>query len=150
MKMNVELVVGAGRDAVWAAFDNPENMPRWQPTLQSFTPRSGTPGQPGAVSELVYLERNREVILTETITERRDPEFMAGIYDSKWGKSLVVSHFEVIDTDSTRMKVWSNVSFKGSMRLMSVFVAASIRKRNEADLQRFRIMVETDQANVSS
>ena len=44
MKLKHEIVIDAGRDAVWNAFDNPDNLKRWQPTLASYTPTSGEPG----------------------------------------------------------------------------------------------------------
>lgn len=150
MKLNFETVIDASLDAVWAAFDNPDNMPRWQQNLQSFKHVSGQPGQPGAVSELVYDEKGNEVVLTETITERRRPEFLAGTYDSPMGKTLIVNHFEVIDENTTRWKSWCHFAFKGYMKIMSLFVSGVIRKRTEADMQRFKLMVETDQANAKS
>ena len=36
------------------------------------------------------------------------------------------------------------------MKFISLFVAGKIRKRSEADMQRFKLMVETDQANAAS
>ena len=65
MKLKFETVIDAGLDTVWAAFDNPDNMMRWQQNLQSFNHVSGDPGQPGAISELVYNEKGRRVVLRE-------------------------------------------------------------------------------------
>ena len=145
--MKYEAVIDADRDFVWAAFDNPDNLSRWQPTLKSFTQISGDPGQPGAVSELVYEEKGKEVIQTETITERRRPDFLAGIYDNAWAKSLIVNHFEAIDDNTTRFVCYSNMQFKGMMKIMSLFVAGSIRKRVEDYMDRFKLFVETEAAN---
>ena len=60
-------------------FDNPDNMKYWQKGLQSFEHVSGTPGQPGAVSKLIYKMGNRMVEMKETITERDLPKTFAGI-----------------------------------------------------------------------
>lgn len=150
MKLKFETVIDADLDAVWAAFDNPDNMSRWQQNLESFRHVAGDPGQPGAVSELVYDENGKKVVLTETITERRQPDFMAGTYDSPMGKTLVVNHFEAIDDDSTRWTAWCNFTFRGFMKIMSLFVGGMIRKRTEGDMQRFKLMVETDRANTAS
>lgn len=86
MKLKFETVIDASRDAVWAAFDNPENMTRWQQNLVSFNHISGEPGQPGAVSELTYDEKGKKVVLKETTTERRKPDFLARIYESQMAK----------------------------------------------------------------
>ena len=146
MKMKSEQIIYASRDFVWATFDNPDNLSRWQPTLESFTHKSGEPGQPGAISELVYDENGRKVVMTETVTERQQPNFMAGIYDNRWTKTLIVNHFEAIDDNTTRFISYANMSFKGFMKVMSLFVAKSIRARAEADLNRFKLLVETEAA----
>ncbi len=146
MKMKSEQIIYASRDFVWATFDNPDNLSRWQPTLESFTHKSGEPGQPGAISELVYDENGRKVVMTETVTERQQPNFMAGIYDNRWTKTLIVNHFEAIDDNTTRFISYANMSFKGFMKVVSLFVAKSIRARAEADLNRFKLLVETEAA----
>lgn len=150
MKLKLETVIDASLAAVWDAFDNQDNMTRWQQNLESCNHVSGEPGQPGAVSELVYKEKGRKVVLKETITERRQPDFLAGTYESPMGKTLVVNHFEAVDENSTRWTAWCNFTFHGVMKFISLFVAGKIRKRSEADMQRFKLMVETDQANAAS
>ena len=147
MKMKVEAEIRASRDFVWAVFDDPDNLPRWQPTLESFTHQTGDAGQPGARSELVYNENGKTITMTETVTERRKPQFMAGIYESARTKSLIVIHLEEIDDKTTRFVSYTNMKFKGMMKIFSVFIANSIRARVEADLNRFKLLVETDAAN---
>ena len=150
MKLKFETVIDASVDTVWAAFDDPGNMPRWQQNLESFNHIYGEPGQPGAMSELKYDEKGKEIVLRETITERREPNFLAGVYDSPMGKTLIVNHFEAVNENSTRWTSWSKFTFTGFMKIMSLFVSGIIRKRTEADMQRFKLMVETDQANAES
>lgn len=150
MKMKYEQVIRASRDFVWATYENPHNLPRWQPTLKSFTHKSGQPGQLGAVSELVYDDNGRNVVLTETLTEKRQPHFVAVTSESKWGKALIVNHFEAIDENTTRFVSYSNMSFRGIKKIMSLFIANSIRARGEADLNRFKLLVETEAAGTQS
>ncbi len=147
MKTRYEVLIDAPRDIVWAAFDDPENLLLWQPTLKSVEPRSGTPGQPGAVSTLTYDENGREVTVTETISDRREPDFMAGVYASTWGKTIFVNHFEDAGEAGTRWIVYTNHFFTGMMKLMGIFLAGSIRKRTENDLQRFKLLVESREAD---
>ncbi len=150
MKLKFETVIDARRDAVWAAFDNSENMTRWQQNLVSFNHISGEPGQPGTVSELTYDQKGKKVVLKETIMERRDPDFLSGAYESTMGKTLIVNHFEVVDQNSTRWTSWCNFTFQGYMKIMSLFISSMIHKRTKADMERFKLMVETDQANNES
>ena len=146
MKLKYDISIDAGLDTVWAAFDSPENMGRWQQNFLSYTHKSGTPGQPGSVGELVFDEGGKMIVLKETITERREPDFLAGIYESSYGSTIIVNHFEVIDENTTRWSSWCNFRFKGLMKFMSLFVASSIRKRTESDMERFKLMVESDEA----
>jgi hypothetical protein len=80
MKLNFEQIIDADRQTVWAAFENPGNMTRWQQNLESYSHISGVPGQPGAKAELTYNEGSRKITLTETVTERREPDLFAGTY----------------------------------------------------------------------
>ena len=146
MKLNYEISIDASLDRVWAAFDNPANMRRWQQNFHSHTHKSGQPGQPGSVGELVFDENGRKVVLKETITERRAPDFLAAIYESGQGSTLVVNHFKAIDANTTHWSSWCNITFRGMMKFMSLFVAGRVRRRTEADMQRFKLMVESDEA----
>jgi len=150
MKLNYEITIDAGLDKVWAAFDNADNMGRWQRNFQSYKPISGRPGEPGAVAELVFDEKGKTVVLRETITERREPDFLAGSYESEHGTTIIVNHFEAIDASTTRWSSWCNFTFTGFMKFMSLFIGNVIRKRTEGDMQRFKLMVESDEANKQS
>ena len=147
MKTRNEITIDADRATVWREFDNPDNLDKWQPTLRSFTHQSGTPGEPGAVSELVYDENGREVTMTETMTEKREPDFMAGHYDSAWSKATIVNHFEVIGDKQTRWVMYSNHQFKGFFRVLGIFFRKSICSRTDDWMQRFKLMVETKAAD---
>ena len=146
MKTRHEVLIDAPIDVVWEDYDTTDNLLRWQPTLKSFTPQSGTPGEPGAVTSLIYDEKGGEVHMTETVTERREPDFLASIYTSDWGKTIIVNHFENAGDGRTRWVMYANHFFKGMMKVMSVFRAGAIRKRTENDLQRFKLLVESEQA----
>lgn len=146
VKLNFEQIIDADLTTVWAAFVDPDNMGRWQQNFESHTHKSGVRGQPGATAELVFKDGKKKTILRETITERREPDFLAGSYESANGTTMIVNHFESIDATTTRWTSWCNFSFKGMMKIMAVFVAGSIRKRTEGDMQRFKLLVETSEA----
>lgn len=146
MKLRTEVIIDADRRTVWRLFDNPDNMPRWQPTLKSFKRVEGEAGQPGAVSELIYDENGREIRMIECVTERREPDFMAGSYASDFGTAIIVNHFEEVSDDQTRWVAYWNYTFKGFFRLLSPFFRRSMQKRLDDDLQRFKLFVESELA----
>lgn len=142
MKHKAEVIINAPREQVWAAFDNPDNMTRWQPTLRSFEHKSGTPGQPGAVSELTYEENGRKIVMIESISERREQEFLAGIYETDFGTTTIVNNFEKINDRRTKWTMWCHFRFRGFMKVMALFMGKSIRNRTNEDLMRFKALVE--------
>jgi hypothetical protein len=147
MKTKFDVIIDADKETVWAAFDDTNKLAKWQPTLKSFTHKSGTPGDVGAISELVYDENGRDVVLLETITEKRRPAFMAGIYESEWGKSLVVNYFEPVGENQTRWVGHAHHAFRGIRKLVSPFMRKKICGRTDGDMQRFKLLVESQLAS---
>ena len=148
MKHKAEIVIDADRATVWKMFAEPDNLVKWQPTLKSITLESGTAGETDAVSKLVYEENDREVVMTETITARREGSFLGGSYDSKWATVVIVNHFDDTENGSTRWTVNANYSFKGFMKILALFFRGSILRRTDADLNRFKLLVETSVGSV--
>jgi hypothetical protein len=146
MKLNFEQTIDAGLETVWAAFNNAANKGRWQQNCESYTHTSGDPGKPGAIAELTFNENGKMLIVNETITECREPDFLSANYDSKYASTIIVNHFRLIDKNTTRWSSWCNFTFKGFMKIMALFLAGTIRKRTEGDMQRFKLLVETDEA----
>ncbi len=150
MKHKAEIVIDADRATVWQLFDDPENLKKWQPTLKSLTHRSGVPGHPDAVSELVFDERGREVSMTRTITARREQAFLGGTYESQHGTVVVFNLFEDDGPEKTRWIVNTRYRFKGFMKLMALFMRSAILRRTEDDLNRFKLLVESATAREPS
>ena len=146
MKLNFEIIIDASLDDVWAAFTNPDNMGRWMQNFESFTTISGVPGQPGTVAKVVFNENGKRVVLKETVTERRDPDFLAGTYEADGSSTHIVNHFEAIDDEHTKWTSWCRFTFTGMMRFFAIFIGGAIRKRTEGDMNRFKLMVESDLA----
>ena len=144
MKTKTEIIIDADRNTVWRLFDSPDNLHRWHPSLKSITHRSGTPTELGAISELVFVEYGRDITMTQTVIERREPDFVAAEYVSRWGKALLVNHFEAIDDNTTRWLAYANHTFTGVMRLGGLFIGKSIRERAEANMNRFKLLAETE------
>jgi len=127
---------------VYAAFNNPDNLPRWISGLQRTEPISGTPGQVGAKTRQIYLERGRIIELVETITVHERMKRFAGEIAGQ-GVNCAIQ-VEFVDRGrSTLVVAGSDVRSRSIMlRLMLPFVRASIRKRQGGDLERFKSLVE--------
>ncbi len=142
MRMTVEVTLDKSRQEVWKAFDSPANMRKWQPTLKSFEPVSGTPGQVGAVSRLTYDENGRSIVLTETITLRQELVAFAGMYDSGHAVNTVQNSFTEVAPGRTKWVMEADLLFRGFLKLMAPFIRGTIEKRMRTDVERFKTLLE--------
>ena len=127
---------------VYAAFNNPENMPRWLGGLQRTEQISGSPGEVGSVTRQIYLERGRTVEMIETITAHEPERFFEGTLEGPGMEGTLRVEFEDRG-ERTGMR------FSGEfepcslmMRLMMPFIKGSIRDRQMGDLKTFKRLVE--------
>ena len=143
MKFTLELPVKRSRAEVWKAFDNPENMKKWQPSLISFETISGMQGQPGAVSKLNYKEREREFSLLERVTYRDEPHRLDGVYENDFADNTVRNTFIEQDKDNTLWRVETEFKFKTLfMRILGPIMKKNFVIRTQRDMKRFKELVE--------
>ncbi len=147
MKLKAEVTIDADPATVWRYFDDADKLVEWQPGLTSVTHESGVPGQPDAVRKLHFQQGRQSRVETEMVTARREPDFLAGTMDSESATAVVVNHFEKAGEDSTRWVTYWNYRFKGAARLTSLFTHKSVQERMEADMQRFKLLVETSESS---
>lgn len=137
MQFTDSVILNKPIDAVWAAFDNTDNLKKWQPTLIDFKHVSGEFGQPGAVSELTYKEGKREMVLTETVTERDYPAKFSGTYEVQGTVNIVTNRFTDLGDGTTRWDIDCTFTFGGFFRFIAPLMKGAFVKRTRADIQRF-------------
>jgi hypothetical protein len=143
MKFKLELPIKKPRAEVWQAFDNPENMKVWQPSLIDFETFEGTQGQPGAVSKLTFRENEREFSLIEKVTGREEPSQLDGIYENEFADNMISNRFVEQGSDQTLWIVETEFKFKTLiMKIMGPLMKKKLVARTENDMQRFKEMVE--------
>ena len=143
MKFKLETLINKPRADVWQAFDNIENMQKWQPSLISRELTDGTPGQPGAVSKLTYKEGEREFTLIEKVTHRDEPNELDGIYENDFADNIIKNRFIEQGNHQTRWVIETEFKFKTLvMKIMGNILKKNYVKRTERDMQRFKEMAE--------
>jgi uncharacterized protein YndB with AHSA1/START domain len=143
MKFILELPIHRSRAEVWKAFDNPENMKKWQPTLHSFERISGVQGQPGAVSRLTYEENGRQFTLIEKVTYREEPERLDGVYENDFADNIVRNTFSEQSNNQTLWRVETEYKFKTLiMRILGPIMKKNFVVRTQRDMERFKEMVK--------
>jgi hypothetical protein len=143
MKFTLELPIARSQVEVWTAFDDPQNMKLWQPTLIKFETISGTQGQPGAVSKLTYAEGKGEFFLTEKVTFRAEPGRLDGVYENDFADNNVKNTFAARGENETLWKMEVEFKFKTLlMKIVGPFAKKNFVRRTERDMQRFKEFVE--------
>lgn len=144
MKFMLKLPIRRSRAEVWKAFDNVENMKKWQPTLVKIESMSGVPGQPGAVSILTYAEGKREFFLTEKITHRSEPERFDGMYENEFADNTIENTFIATSENETLWKLETEFKFKTLiMKVVGPLMKKNYVKRTERDMERFKKLAES-------
>ena len=143
MKFKLETFINKPRTEVWQAFDNVENMQKWQPSLTNHELLSGTLGRPGAVSKLTYKEGEREFTLIEKVAHRNEPSEFDGVYENDFADNLIKNKFIEQGKDQTLWVIETEFKFKTLvMKIMGNVLKKNYIKRTERDMQRFKEMVE--------
>jgi len=144
MKISHQLIINRDREDVWRLFDNPENMKKWQPSLKKFEHQSGHQGHVGAVSKLTYEENGREIVMTETITYRSEPDGFSGEYTTRQAINKISNYFMKVEDGKTRWAVDCEFIFNGFLlKLISPLMKGAIRKRIVKDMNQFKQLAES-------
>ena len=143
MKFKLELTINKPLSEVWKAFDNIENLKKWQPTLVKFEPVSGIPGQPGALSKLTYEEGGREFTLIEKIIHRDEPNSFDGVYENNFADNIIRNKFIELGEHQTVWAMETEFKFKTLiMKLMGPLMKKNFAARTQKDMERFKEMAE--------
>ncbi len=143
MKFALELSLPKSRDEIWKAFNNPENIKNWQPSLEKFETISGIQGQAGSVSKLTYKEGKREFSLLEKITHCAAPDRLDSAYENEFADNSIMNTFVVVSENETLWRVEVEFIFKTLlMKIIGPLMKTNYILRTERDMQRFKTFVE--------
>lgn len=143
MKYTVDIIIDLPISEVHTLFDNPENMYRWQPTLQKFEALSGEPGSVGAKSKLSYKMGKRNMVMIETITKNDLPRELTATYEAKGVFNIISNKFEPLDEDKTKWVSENEFQFRGFMKLMSFFMKGAFPKETRKFMSQFKTFAES-------
>lgn len=142
MKYSTEIEINLPVARVIELFDDPENLKHWQPGLKSFEHLSGTPGQPGAKSKLLFQMGNREIEMIETVTVRNLPQEFSGTYEADGVFNIVKNYFVPIDENRTKYISEQEFQFKGFMKIMGWLMPGMFKKQSQVFLENFKNFAE--------
>ena len=147
-RYTLELDIDVPRDKLIEYFDNPDNLPKWQPSLISVEHMSGEPGQPSAKTMFKYKMGKREVDMVETILTRKLPDEFTATYEAKGVWNEMLNYFHEIDGGS-RTRWEFETEFRCTtlmLRLMSFFMPNMFKKASAKNMQDFKKFAEAEYA----
>lgn len=145
MKYQCEVIINAPRDRVVELFDNPDHLHEWQDGFQSFEHLSGDKGKPGAKSRMTYVNNNKEMIITETISVNALPDEFSGIYEFEQGANTMSNNFYAVDAGTTRYVSITEYYEINSMmmRIMIKLFPSMFKKQTQKWMNQFKEFVES-------
>lgn len=144
MKYTVSITINKPINEVVALFDNADNMKHWMEGLISFEHLSGTPGQPGAKSRLVFQMGKRRIEMIETVTVRNLPKEFTGTYEAQGVFNIVGNRFESLPDGATKYYSDQEFQFKGFMKLIAWLMPGAFKKQSMKYLEAFKRFAENN------
>ncbi|MDN5200245.1 SRPBCC family protein [Fulvivirgaceae bacterium BMA10] len=133
-------------------FDNVDNIKEWQDGFVSYEHLSGTPGEPGATSRLVYQTEGGEIELIETIVVKNLPEEFIGTYEAKSMVNTMRNSFTSLGENKTRYDTEIEyTAFYGFIPKMMAFLMPGLfRKQTQKWLNQFKVFAEKEAMNTQT
>ncbi len=124
-------------------FDNPDTLKEWMPGLEKIEHLSGTPGKPGAESNLHFLHKGKKMVLKEIIKKNDLPADFTAEYISHMGYNQVTISFEALSEGQTKYQSDNYFEFKGVMKYLSWAMKGMFKKQSMIYLNAFKAYAES-------
>lgn len=142
MKYTCEILINLPRARVLELFDSSENLKKWQPGLLSLTHLDGKPGEEGARSELVYEGRKGDLVMIETILNKKLPEQFHMAYKARGVYNTVENWFLEKEPGITLWRSVNVFRFRGIMMFMVPFMKQAFIHNTMLNMDRFKLFAE--------
>lgn len=152
MKYTNSIEISIPRTEVVRLLSDPTLRPQWLRGLVLHEPLSGSDGQPGTTSRVVFQTGKQTMECTETIT-RREPDTLDEIStetDVLFERKIVADGMESVTLDrlyesSPSRTIWTSdeeYRFTGAMKLLASVMRCSFTKQSRRHLQDFKAFAE--------
>lgn len=136
-----EIEINLPRPEVLALFHNEDFLKSWQPTIKSFTRIKGTKYQKDCVTEFLYDNKGKDMLITETILHTDYPDTYEAFYEAKNMKNWEIN--TLTDTEGkTRWHAKHIFKMSGFMLFLSLFKGMFVKQSN-SDMLAFKKAAES-------
>jgi len=113
--------------------------------LQSVEPISGTPGEVGAKSNLLFKMGSREIEMIETITSKNLPDEFSVTYETDGVFNVVNNYFRASGENQTAWTTKNEFQFTSlMMKIMEFFMPGMFKKQSLKFLKNFKKFAEKE------
>ncbi|MGZ8538828.1 MAG: SRPBCC family protein [Flavisolibacter sp.] len=141
--IKVTITINQPVEKVWQLFMNGDNLQYWLTGFVSAEPVSGNVGEPGSVSKLKFMERGKEMEVTETVLIAKPNQQYACIMKHESFETETDVRF-ISFGQRTEMIQTVQFSPKGFfMKLLMPFLKGVMKKRTANELFSFKNFAET-------
>lgn len=146
MKYVVDTVIDLPVGEVISKFDDAGNLQEWMEGLLSFEPISGTPGEIGAKSKLIFQMGKKKIEMIETITVKNLPHEFGGTYEADGVFNTVMNRFESVGNEQTRMTQECEFEFTNlMMKVMGFFIPGAFKSHTRKHMDAFKAFAEREE-----
>jgi uncharacterized membrane protein len=142
MKFTSQVAIDRPRQRVLELMTDTNNISQWQQGVRSIELLSGTRGQVGARSRVVFEMRGVRLEMIETVVQYRPPDLFASTFEARGVKNLVENRFYEDGAGRTRWVMDNTLEFKGMMSVLGVFIHDTVTKQTLASMSRFKMFAE--------
>ena len=144
MKYSHEITIDLPREKVLEIFDKKENLFKWQKGLQSFDHVSGTEGEEGAVSKMVFKNGKRVLEMEEKIIKKNFPDHYYFEFTAKGLTNWNDNSFLEASPTQTKWTQSNVFKGKGMVKVMMVLMPGMFKKQSFKYMQDFKTFAESE------
>ncbi|MGH8314891.1 MAG: SRPBCC family protein, partial [Steroidobacterales bacterium] len=137
-------LINRSPEVVWRIFTDPARAKEWMTGLDSIQTISGGHLQPGSVHKLVFIDGDRRMDLSETVTAVEPNRLFA--FDSSMEEMHGTTNVILAPRDAGTELTFESVYRGNSIvwRSMMVIMEHAINERETVDLARLKLLVEKE------
>ena len=144
MNFTCTVIIDLPIEKVFELFNNTDYLKEWQDDFVSHQHLSGTPGEPGSKSKIIYQTRKHRIELVETILTKTPPYEVSGLYEHKHMVNTMINRFSSVEGDKTKYESEVGYSkFIGFMpKLMGLLMPTMFKKQAQKWANQFKAFAE--------
>jgi len=144
MKYTLTVEISATLERVAELYPDPTNWPKWQNSLVSYEPITGSERAAGSKIKLINRFGKKHVEIVETVELNQLPDRFICIYEARGTWNRVENRFLSIDESTTRWEFETEFRCGGILKLMSMLMPGMFRKASLKEMEAFKEFAESN------